>query len=100
MGSPEHIETRGDTIDSIQGMGDTGCLQGELSHMDNYSQGMGTELIEQHPAGWWSYNNYCRQVTVLQDRIQGTEEQLGLKEAMLRDYRERCKLLEESLTML
>ena len=68
--------------------------------MHNYSQGMGTELIEQYPAGWWSYNNYCRQVTVLQDRIQGTEEQLGLKEVMLSDYREQWKLLEESLAAL
>ena len=61
---------------------------------------MGAEQIEQQPVGWWTYEDYYRQVSVLQERIQGTEEQLGLKEAMLRDYREQCKQLEESLDSL
>ena len=58
---------------------------------------MRVELTEQQPTGWWSYEDYHRRVSALHDRIQGTEEQLSLKEAMLRDYRERCKQLKEAL---
>ena len=97
----EYNEEGGEIKEGIQERGDTASgFQGELPHIDMYSQGMRAEQTEQQPAGWWSYEDYYRQVSFLQDRIQGTEEQLGLKKAMLRDYRERCQQLEDALDAL
>ena len=72
-GSQEYNEEGGDITKGIQERGDTaGGLQGESPHIDTYSQGMRAELTEQKPAGWWSYEDYYRQVSVLQE---GSKEQ-------------------------
>ena len=85
----EYKEEGGEIAKGIQRRRDTtGGPQGELPHIDTCTQGMGAEPTEQQPVGWWTNEDYYRQVSVLQERIQGTEEQLGLKEAMLRYYRE------------
>ena len=73
-------EEGGEITEGTQGRRDTaGGFQGQLPHINTCTQGMGAEPTEQQPAGWWTYEDYYRQVSVLQERIQGTEEQLGLK---------------------
>ena len=100
MSSPEQRGTRGETTEGIQGRGESGGHQGDLPHNDITSHAPWVEPTEQQPTGWWSNDNYYRQVTALQDKIQGTEEQLSLKEVMLRDDREQCNQLEEALGAL
>ena len=90
-----NTEDQGDPHDTIEGRGDIAYyMQGGLPNPDNYIQGMVIEppTVEQ-PTGWWPYEAHCREIHDLQDRPQGMEERLGVKEGLPKDYRESTSSL-------